>query len=109
MDISITSFENIPVVRVIGDIDMAVAPEFDRALETHSDGFRKPLLIDMSGCQFLDSGALNVLLQGVRRIEPSGWLGVVGANRNLRRVFEIVALTDDPRFRVIDDLSVPRG
>jgi anti-sigma B factor antagonist len=105
MDISLTCYENIPVVRVTGDIDMATAPEFETALETHSEGFSKPLLIDMSECLFLDSGALNVLLQAVRRVEPPRWLGVVGANRNLRRVFEIVALPTDPRFRILDDFA----
>jgi anti-sigma B factor antagonist len=105
MDISLSSHLGIPVLRVVGDIDMATAPRFDAALEEHSDGFRSPVLLDLSGCPFVDSGALNVLLQAVRRLGGSAWLGVVGANRNLMRVFEIVALTTDPRFRVFGDLS----
>jgi anti-sigma B factor antagonist len=105
MEISLASHEHIPVLRVTGDIDMATAPRFDAELERHSDGFRSPLLIDLSKCPFLDSGALNVLLQAVRRLGSDAWLGVVGANRNLRRVFEIVALTADPRFRILENLS----
>ena len=68
-----------------------------------------PIVIDLTDCPFLDSGALNVLLQAVRRLSGEAWLGVVGANRNLRRVFEIVALTADPRFRVFDDLAQAAG
>jgi anti-anti-sigma factor len=105
MELLFTSHENIPVLQVTGDIDMATAPGFDAALEKHSDGFRSPLLIDLTGCPFMDSGALNVLLQAVRRLAGPAWLGVVGANTNLLRVFEIVALTSDPRFRVLKDLS----
>jgi anti-sigma B factor antagonist len=105
MDISLSSQEGIPVLRVTGDIDMATAPRFDAALQKQSDGFQTPLVLDLSGCPFLDSGALNVLLQAVRRLGDSSWLGVVGANRNLLRVFDIVALTADPRFRVFDDMS----
>jgi anti-sigma B factor antagonist len=105
MDISLTSHKDVPVLRVTGDIDMATALQFDSALEEHSHGFRSPLVLDLSGCPFLDSGALNVLLQAVRRLGDSAWLGVVGANRNLLRVFEIVALTADPRFRVLGDVS----
>jgi anti-sigma B factor antagonist len=105
MEISLSSHQRIPVLHVTGDIDMATAPRFDAALEEHSDGFRSPVLIDLSGCAFLDSGALNVLLQAVRRLGTESWLGVVGANRNLRRVFEIVALTVDPRFRILENLS----
>jgi len=105
MDISLSSHQGVPVLRVAGDIDMSTAPRFDAALEERSDGFRSPVLLDLSGCPFLDSGALNVLLQAVRRLGGSAWLGVVGANRNLMRIFEIVALTADPRFRVFRDLT----
>ena len=105
MEISLTSHGNIPVLRVTGDIDMATASRFETALEEHSLGFASPVLLDLSGCPFLDSGALNVLLQAVRRLGQTAFIGVVGANRNLLRVFEIVALTADPRFRVLGDLS----
>ena len=105
MDIGLTSREGIPVLRVAGDIDMASAPDFQIALEKDSDGFKSALLLDLSECLFLDSGALNVLLQAVRRLDAPAWLGVVGANRDIRRVFEIVALTADPRFRVLDTVS----
>ena len=104
MKISLSSHENIPVLLVNGDIDMATAPTFDAALKEHSGGFCSSLFIDLSECTFMDSGALNVLLQAVRRLDGGAWLGVVGANRNLRRVFDIVALTSDPRFRLFDDL-----
>ena len=46
-----------------------------------------------------------MLLQAVRHLNGGAWLGVVGPNRNLRRVFDIVGLTSDPRFRLLDDLS----
>jgi anti-anti-sigma factor len=105
MDITLTSRGSIPMLRVAGDIDMVSAPEFEIALEKYSDGFQSPLLVDLSECLFLDSGALNVLLQAVRRLDPPAWLGVTGANRNILRVFEIVALTADPRFRVLDSIS----
>jgi anti-anti-sigma factor len=109
MDITVSSHESLPVLRVAGDIDMATASPFDAALEEHSQAFQVPIVIDLTDCPFLDSGALNVLLQTVRRLSGEAWLGVVGANRNLRRVFEIVALTADPRFRVFDDLAQATG
>jgi anti-anti-sigma factor len=105
MEIFLDSHEDIPVLRVKGDIDMGTAPQFDAALKEHSGDFRSPLLIDLGECAFMDSGALNVMLQAVRRLDGEAWLGVVGANRNLRRVFDIVALSSDPRFRMLEDLS----
>jgi anti-anti-sigma factor len=109
MEIILNSHENIPVLRVKGDIDMGTSPRFDAALKEQSGDFRSPLLIDLSECAFMDSGALNVLLQAVRRLDGNAWLGVVGANRNLRRVFDIVALPADPRFRLFEDLSQTQG
>lgn len=84
---------------------MATAAQFAAALETHSAGYRAPVVIDLSDCLFMDSGGLNVLLQAVRQFDGQGWLGVIGPNRNLRRIFDIVGLTSDARFRLLDDLS----
>ncbi len=105
MDLSASSHGTIPVLRVDGDIDMAGASRFQAAIESHSDSYQAPLLIDLSGCLFIDSGGLNVLLQAVRHLNGGAWLGVVGPNSNLRRVFDIVGLASDSRFRLMDDLS----
>jgi anti-sigma B factor antagonist len=105
MDLSVSLYETIPVLHVDGDIDMATASELSAAVKSHSGSYHSPLLIDLSACPFLDSGGLNVLLQAVRQMGGRSWLGVIGANRNLHRVFEIVGLTSDPRFRLLDDLS----
>jgi anti-sigma B factor antagonist len=105
MDLSASLHGTIPVLRVDGEIDMAGAPRFMAAIESHSGGYQAPLLIDLSGCLFIDSGGLNALLQAVRHLNGGAWLGVVGANSNLRRVFDIVGLTSHSRFRLLDDLS----
>jgi anti-sigma B factor antagonist len=109
MEITLSSQKNLPLLRVKGDIDMGTAPRFDAALKEHSGDFHSSLLIDLSECAFMDSGALNILLQAVRRLDGQAWLGVVGANRNLRRVFDIVALTADPRFRLLEVLPQAGG
>jgi anti-anti-sigma factor len=109
MDLSVSLHNSIPVLQVDGDIDMATASELAAALEWHSGSCHSSVLIDLTRCPFLDSGGLNVLLQAVRRMEGLSWLGVVGPNRNLRRVFEIIGLASDPRFRLLDDLSEIRG
>jgi anti-sigma B factor antagonist len=109
MDLSESSHGNIPVLHVDGDVDMASAPALQAAMESRSENYNLPVLIDLSKCQFMDSGGLNVLLQAVRQLDGKAWLGVVAPNRNLRRVFDIVGLTSDPRFRLFDDLSSLAG
>jgi anti-anti-sigma factor len=105
MDLSVSSHESITVLHVDGDIDMASAPALESSIESRSDSYQSPVLLDLTLCPFMDSGGLNVLLQAVRQFDGHGWIGVLGANRNLRRVFEIVGLTADPRFRLLEDLS----
>jgi anti-anti-sigma factor len=105
MNISVSSHESIPVLHVDGDVDMATASSFEAAVNQHTHAYRSPVLLDLTECPFIDSGGLNVLLQAVRYLTDSGWLGVVGANTNIRRVFDIVGLTSTSRFRVFDDLS----
>ena len=109
MEITLSSHEDLPLLRVTGDVDMGTSSRFDAALKEHSGDFGGSLVIDLSECAFMDSGALNVLLQAVRRLDGQAWLGVVGANLNLRRVFDIVALTADPRFRLLDVLPQAGG
>jgi anti-anti-sigma factor len=105
LQISHSSHGAIPILCVTGDIDMAGAPLLEAAVGNGSQTYNSPLLIDLTRCPFIDSGGLNVLFQAVRRMDGTAWLGAVGANANLRRLFETVGLTTLPRFRVLDDLS----
>jgi anti-anti-sigma factor len=109
MQISVSSHESIPVLCIKGDLDIASAPGFETAVSEHSNLYQSPLTLDLSECTFIDSGGLNVLLQTIRRLDDLAWLGVAGANDNLRRVFDIVGLTAIPRFRLLDDLCTRGG
>jgi anti-anti-sigma factor len=71
------------------------------------DGFR--LLFDLSECPYLDSGGLSVLLFAFRQVRNRGWIGVIEANRNILRLFEITGLSDSPGFRVFADSSEARA
>jgi anti-anti-sigma factor len=90
---------------VAGEIDMATAPRLEEAMTASSQGHRCAFLLDLSECPFVDSGGLSVLFQTVRKLDESAWLGVVGADANLRRIFQIVGLTSVPKFLMFDDLA----
>jgi len=61
------------------------------------------MLLDLSQVSYIDSGGLSVLFSAARRLRPGGWLGVIGPNPNIRRLFELVGLLVDPGFKVFDD------
>ena len=103
MEISQVSLSGIPLLRVAGDIDHSASPVFYEAVQTSLalDGGR--LLLDLSACPYLDSGGLGVILTALREVRGRGWLGVVGPNRNVQRLFELVGLLAEESFVVFAD------
>ena len=103
MEILEASLSGVPILRITGEVDHYTSPLLDQAIQRvlPVDGSR--LLLDLTDCDYLDSGGLAVLLLVVRRVRTQGWLGVIGANANLIRLFEIVGLKTEPGFRVFGD------
>jgi anti-sigma B factor antagonist len=100
MDVIETSLCGVPLLRVVGDVDHFTSLALDDAVQDSLslDGLR--LLLDLSECPYLDSGGLGVILTTLRKVRGQGWLGVIGPNRDLSRLFVISGLTADSDFRV---------
>jgi anti-sigma B factor antagonist len=105
MEVFQASLSGVPLLRIVGDVDhfASLALEAAGREALALDGGR--VLFDLSAVRYLDSGGAGVFLTLDRDTEPGGWLGVVGANSNLLRIFEIVGLTSRPAFRVFADLG----
>ena len=102
MEIRGDSLLGVPLLAITGDVDHSTAPDLDRAIRDalHADDPR--LVMDLTSCSYIDSGGLAVFLYLVRGLRADGWLGVVGADRNIYRLFEIVGLTREPGLRMFD-------
>jgi len=105
MDVRVSRLGDTPLVEAHGDIDHNNCALVETALSSALDDGNVVVLLDLRDVTYIDSGGLSVLLSGVRRLRDRGWLGVVGPNRNVRRLLEIVGLLVDPDFRVFDDLG----
>jgi anti-sigma B factor antagonist len=82
----------VTVVRVEGDLDLATCPELERAIESADLAGR--VVVDLSGCTFLDSSALRVLVQGARATEAAGGtIALVTRDPAILRILDI-ATTD---------------
>ena len=81
------------VVTVAGEVDVATAPELQRALATA--GAEKRVVLDLSECGFIDSSGLRTLL-GARSAAQSagGSLVLVVSDPGLLRVFDVVGIDD---------------
>jgi anti-sigma B factor antagonist len=101
MEIRGDSLLGVPLLAVTGDVDHSTAPELDRAVRDSLREDDPRLIVDLSSCSYIDSGGLAVFLSMMRRIRSEGWLAVLGADRNLHRLFEIVGLVQEPGFHML--------
>jgi anti-sigma B factor antagonist len=83
--------QNALVVRVSGDLDLATSPRFSETLA----GARAAshVVIDLTGCTFLDSSGVRALVQATRKIpESERRVDLVAGSPAILRVLEITGL-----------------
>jgi len=100
MEIRGDSLGGVTLLVITGDVDHSTAPDLDRAVRDALQEDDPRLIIDLTSCRYIDSGGLSVLLYLVRCTRSHGWLGVIGADRNLCRLFETIGLLQEPAFRM---------
>jgi anti-anti-sigma factor len=81
-------------VRVDDDLDLATAPALRKVLLGHLEDGASHVVVDLSGCRFLDSTGLSLLVTTHHRLaETGGALEVVGATAQVRGVLEMSGAT----------------
>ena len=100
MDVLEDTLSGVPLLRVSGYVDHLTAPALEGAVARALKMSDFRVLVDLTDCGYLDSGALSVLLHALRQVQGKGWLGVIGPDSNLLRLFEIVGLTSSKWFRL---------
>lgn len=79
-----------PVVSIMGEVDLATAPALEETLRGVPEDRAGELVVDLSGCSFLDSSGLRALLATRERQEPSSQrLALVLSNPNVMRIFQL--------------------
>lgn len=87
--------DGVPVVSVLGEVDVATAPALREALDAAVDGGSDPLVVDLSAVTFIDSTGLGVLIGARKRcIDAGRELRVVVSEPRILKVFEITGLND---------------
>lgn len=81
------------ILCVVGEIDMASAPELQRACLALVDGGAKRVVIDMSGVSFIDSTGLGVIVSLQKRLQSQGGEAVIrNPSSVLRRLIRLTNL-----------------
>jgi anti-anti-sigma factor len=111
MEVSESLSSDVPVIEVRGDVDHATCDALwivaDRAL-----GGGSHIALDLSGCPYMDSGGISVLLTLLRRVRPEGIVAVIAPDPDVMRIFEMVGITVDRNFRLLsspDELALFAG
>ncbi|HET7120768.1 MAG TPA: STAS domain-containing protein [Solirubrobacterales bacterium] len=80
-------------IKVIGELDLAVAGKLDEKLEVAMAECER-ILIGLGGCDFIDSSGIAVILRAHKRMaEQDRNLVVYGPSAQVLRVFEMTGLT----------------
>jgi anti-sigma B factor antagonist len=85
--------DGVELVSVRGELDLFVAPELKRAIAGAVDDGARGVIVDLSEATFLDSSALGVMLDALRRVRArDGQLVVVDPTQAVSRNFEIAGV-----------------
>ena len=94
-DISEEEVGGLPVVSVVGEIDVATAPQLRDRLQARVAAGSSTIAVNLLDVTFLDSTALGVLVGALKRCrEAGGDLLLVVAEPRILKVFEITGLTE---------------
>ena len=78
---------------VSGRLDMQMAPELEKELDSVLDGI-KDLTLDMSGLEYVSSAGLRVILKAQKTMNIQGSMKLTGVNDTIMEVFDITGFLD---------------
>jgi anti-sigma B factor antagonist len=93
-------------IRVEGELDLAVAPQLEEAIDRAKDP--QCVLLNLEGCEFIDSTGIAVVVNAHRRLkEQDRRLVVYGADGQALRVLTISGLVQNGLvFRSVEEAQL---
>ncbi len=103
MDFKVTEYKRAFVVKALGRIDSAVAPDIERVL-TELLEKNKAIIIDMSDIGFVSSAGWWSIIRVQKELKKRGRgnLTLVGLNQNVRESMDLIGIL--PYFTVYDEM-----
>jgi anti-sigma B factor antagonist len=93
-----------PVISVLGEVDLATVPAFKQTLLCAAEDGTGEVIVDLTGCSFLDSRGLGALLATRGRLERSNRrLALVLSHPSVIRIFQITQF--DELFEIYPTLG----
>lgn len=93
MQINDRTEDNIPIVAIIGDIDLESSPKLRTFLKSKSTQKTPRLLLDFAQVSYIDSSGLATLIEYFQAVQGfNGKLALASLSPRVKNVFEIVRL-----------------
>jgi anti-sigma B factor antagonist len=97
-----------PVVSVMGEVDLATAPALEQTLLGVAEDRTGEVIVDLTGCSFLDSRGLGALVATRARLERSNRpLALVLSNPSVLKIFRLTHF--DELFEIYPSMSAAVG
>ena len=92
-DLKTTHADGHAVVEVLGELDVAAAASFRRAVGDLMGGGDRHLVVDLAATSFVDSSGLGALLWAEHRLQAiGGEIDIVNLSPAVARIFEMAGL-----------------
>jgi anti-sigma B factor antagonist len=82
------------LVAVRGELDLGTAPQLEELLEPALASGSSPVAIDLSGCEFIDSTGIALIVRAWQTLDTDGAPGfaLCGLDDQVRRLLRITGL-----------------
>jgi anti-sigma B factor antagonist len=81
------------VITIVGELDIATSPKVRELLSEAARDEDRPLVIDLSGCEFVDSTGLATLLHGAKPAQNGeSNVALVCTGGEVRKLLELTAI-----------------
>jgi anti-anti-sigma factor len=103
-------WDGFAVIAVRGELDMHTALDLAPLLDEAS-GAEKRIVLDLSGCSFIDSTGIALVLNADRRLSDAGiesGMTLCGVQGQVRRVLEVAGVSANLRVSPSRDAALSR-
>lgn len=81
------------VITIVGELDIATSPRVRELLSEAARDEERPLVIDLTGCDFVDSTGLATLLHGAKPAQNGeSNVALVSIGGEVRKLLELTAI-----------------
>jgi anti-sigma B factor antagonist len=102
LEITTEQREGQTIVALVGELDIASAPQFEEGLAKAEADNPGVLVLDLRGVEFIDSTGLRAVIGADERARSTGRrLVIVRGTAAVERVFSVTQL--DQRLDIVDD------